>query len=121
MQFNSQDEFLNHSKLRVEKTLNTAISGNKASELLSEAMAYSAGQGGKRVRAALVYGAARACGVQGPHERSRLRHHVCAATSCSHYIPCLLQCHGTLASRGLLQESVKLSKILGRMLLGHIA
>lgn len=65
MRFNSLDEFLSHSKLRVEKTLNTAISENRASEILSEAMAYSAGQGGKRVRAALVYGAARACGVQG--------------------------------------------------------
>ncbi|MCO4838242.1 MAG: polyprenyl synthetase family protein [Oceanospirillaceae bacterium] len=65
MHFDSLDEFLDHSKSRVEKTLNTVISRHGASETLSKAMAYSAGQGGKRVRAALVYGAARACGIEG--------------------------------------------------------
>ena len=63
MHFESLDEFLNHSKSRVEPYLNTAIGKRRASGVLSQAMAYSAVQGGKRVRAALVYGAARACGV----------------------------------------------------------
>ena len=63
MHFESLDEFLNHSKNRVEPYLNTAIGKRRASGVLSQAMAYSAVQGGKRVRAALVYGAARACGV----------------------------------------------------------
>ena len=63
MHFESLDDFLNHSKNRVEPYLNTAIGKRRASGVLSQAMAYSAVQGGKRVRAALVYGAARACGV----------------------------------------------------------
>jgi len=63
LHFDSLDDFLNHSKLRVEQTLNMAIGQRRASGILSQAMAYSAVQGGKRVRAALVYGAARACGV----------------------------------------------------------
>ena len=63
MDFDSLEEFLDHSKNRVEQYLNTAISQRRASGVLSQAMAYSAVQGGKRVRAALVYGAARACGV----------------------------------------------------------
>ena len=63
MDFDSLDEFLNHSQNRVEQYLNTAIGQRRASGVLSQAMAYSAVQGGKRVRAALVYGAARACGV----------------------------------------------------------
>ncbi len=63
MDFDSLDEFLNHSQNRVEQYLNTAIGQRRASGVLSQAMTYSAVQGGKRVRAALVYGAARACGV----------------------------------------------------------
>ena len=63
MDFDSLDDFLNHSQNRVEQYLNTAIGQRRASGVLSQAMAYSAVQGGKRVRAALVYGAARACGV----------------------------------------------------------
>jgi len=63
VEFNTLDEFLAHSKTRVEQYLNTAISQRRASGVLSQAMAYSAVQGGKRVRAALVYGAARAVGV----------------------------------------------------------
>jgi geranylgeranyl pyrophosphate synthase len=47
----------------VQQYLNTAISQRRASGVLSQAMAYSAVRGGKRVRAALVYGTARACGV----------------------------------------------------------
>jgi geranylgeranyl diphosphate synthase type II len=61
--FDSLEDFLNHSKSRVEQYLNTAINQRRASGVLSQAMTYSAVQGGKRVRAALVYGAARACGV----------------------------------------------------------
>tara|TARA_B110000967_G_C18856329_1_gene547431 strand:+ start:156 stop:1052 length:897 start_codon:yes stop_codon:yes gene_type:complete len=63
LDFDSLDEFLNHSQNRVEQYLNTAIGQRRASGVLSQAMTYSAVQGGKRVRAALVYGAARACGV----------------------------------------------------------
>lgn len=65
MNFDSLEDFLSHSKNRVDQYLNTAISQRRASGILSQAMAYSAVQGGKRVRAALVYGAARACGVDG--------------------------------------------------------
>ena len=63
MDFDSLDDFLNHSQNRVQQYLNTAISQRRASGVLSQAMAYSAVRGGKRVRAALVYGTARACGV----------------------------------------------------------
>ena len=63
MDFDSLDDFLNHSQTRVHQYLNTAISQRRASGPLSQAMAYSAVRGGKRVRAALVYAAARACGV----------------------------------------------------------
>ena len=63
MDFDSLDDFLNHSQNRVQQYLNTAISQRRASGVLSQAMAYSAVRGGKRVRAALVYGSARACGV----------------------------------------------------------
>ena len=63
MDFDSLDDFLNHSQNRVQQCLNTAISQRRASGVLSQAMAYSAVRGGKRVRAALVYGTARACGV----------------------------------------------------------
>ena len=63
MDFDSLDDFLSHSQNRVEQYLNTAIGQRRASGVLSQAMTYSAVQGGKRVRAALVYGAARACGV----------------------------------------------------------
>ena len=63
MDFDSLDDFLNHSQNRVQQYLNTAINQRRASGVLSQAMAYSAVRGGKRVRAALVYGAARACGV----------------------------------------------------------
>jgi len=63
LDFDSLDDFLNHSQNRVQQYLNTAISQRRASGVLSQAMAYSAVRGGKRVRAALVYGTARACGV----------------------------------------------------------
>ena len=63
MDFDSLEGFLSHSQIRVEQYLNTAIGQRRASGVLSQAMAYSAVQGGKRVRAALMYGAARACGV----------------------------------------------------------
>ncbi len=63
MDFDSLDDFLNHSQNRVQQYLNTAISQRRASGVLSQAMAYSAVRGGKRVRAALVYGTARACCV----------------------------------------------------------
>ena len=63
MDFDSLDDFLNHSQNRVQQYLNTAINQRRASGVLSQAMAYSAVRGGKRVRAALVYGTARACGV----------------------------------------------------------
>ncbi len=63
MDFASLDDFSNHCQNRVQQYLNTAISQRRASMVLSQAMAYSAVRGGKRVRAALVYGAARACGV----------------------------------------------------------
>lgn len=63
MDFDALEGFLSHSQSRVEQYLNTAIGQRRASGVLSQAMAYSAVQGGKRVRAALVYGAARACGV----------------------------------------------------------
>ena len=63
MDFDSLDDFLNHSQNRVQQYLNTAISQRRASGVLSQAMAYSAVRGGKRVRAALVYGTARACSV----------------------------------------------------------
>jgi geranylgeranyl diphosphate synthase, type II len=63
VEFESLDDFLSHSQNRVEQYLNTAIKQRRASGVLSQAMAYSAVQGGKRVRAALVYGGARACGV----------------------------------------------------------
>jgi len=63
LDFDSLDDFLNHSQNRVQQYLNTAISQRRASGVLSQAMAYSAVRGGKRVRAALVYGSARACGV----------------------------------------------------------
>lgn len=63
MDFASLDDFLNHSQNRVQQYLKTAISQRRASVVLSQAMAYSSLRGGKRVRAALVYGAARACGV----------------------------------------------------------
>jgi len=63
LDFDSLEGFLSHSQIRVEQYLNTAIGQRRASGVLSQAMAYSAVQGGKRVRAALMYGAARACGV----------------------------------------------------------
>ena len=63
MEFDALDDFLSHSQRRVEQYLNSAISQRRASGVLSQAMAYSTVQGGKRVRAALVYGAARACGI----------------------------------------------------------
>ncbi|MDC9719423.1 MAG: polyprenyl synthetase family protein [Gammaproteobacteria bacterium] len=63
MDFDSLEDFLSHSKGRVEQYLNTAIGQRRTSGVLSQAMAYSAVQGGKRVRAALVFGAARACGI----------------------------------------------------------
>ena len=63
MDFDSLDDFLNHSQNRVQQYLNTAIGQRRASGPLSQAMAYSAVRGGKRVRAALVYAGARACGV----------------------------------------------------------
>jgi geranylgeranyl pyrophosphate synthase len=63
LDFDSLDDFLNHSQNRVQQYLNTAISQRRASGVLSQAMAYSAVRGGKRVRAALVYGTARACGI----------------------------------------------------------
>lgn len=66
MDFDSLADFLSHSQSRVEQYLNTAISQRRDSGVLSQAMAYSAVQGGKRVRAALVYGAARACGIDHP-------------------------------------------------------
>jgi len=65
LNFDSLEGFLSHSKSRVDQYLNTAINQRRASGVLSQAMAYSAVKGGKRVRAALVYGAARACGVDG--------------------------------------------------------
>lgn len=63
MDFDSLEDFLSHSQNRVQQYLNTAIGQRRASGPLSQAMAYSAVRGGKRVRAALVYAAARACGV----------------------------------------------------------
>ncbi|MFT5068974.1 MAG: geranylgeranyl pyrophosphate synthase, partial [Candidatus Paceibacteria bacterium] len=55
MDFDSLEGFLSHSQIRVEQYLNTAIGQRRASGVLSQAMAYSAVQGGKRVRAALMY------------------------------------------------------------------
>jgi geranylgeranyl pyrophosphate synthase len=63
LDFDSLEDFLSHSQNRVQQYLNTAIGQRRASGPLSQAMAYSAVRGGKRVRAALVYAAARACGV----------------------------------------------------------
>lgn len=64
MQFESLGDFLNHSKTRVEHILKLEIEQQNVSQSLSQAMAYSAAQGGKRVRAALVYGAAGALNVE---------------------------------------------------------
>ena len=51
MQFESLGDFLDHSKTRVEHVLKLEIEQQNVSQSLSQAMAYSATQGGKRVRA----------------------------------------------------------------------
>ena len=55
------DVFLEIVQQRVDVTLTTAITNGNVSTKLSEGMAYSSIKGGKRLRAALVYAAAKAC------------------------------------------------------------
>lgn len=57
-------EFLKQSQARVETSLEQAIGQCQVSPRLAEAMAYSALDGGKRIRAALVYAAGLACGAE---------------------------------------------------------
>ncbi len=58
-------EFLKQAQAQVEVSLAQALGQCQASPRLAEAMAYSVLDGGKRIRAALVYAAGHACGAQG--------------------------------------------------------
>lgn len=58
-------EFLQQAQAQVETSLEQAIAQCQVSPRLAEAMAYSVLDGGKRIRAALVYAAGHACGAKG--------------------------------------------------------
>lgn len=58
-------EFLQQAQAQVETSLEQAIAQCQVSPSLAEAMAYSVLDGGKRIRAALVYAAGHACGAKG--------------------------------------------------------
>ena len=58
-------EFLQQAQTQVETSLEQAIAQCQVSPRLAEAMGYSVLDGGKRIRAALVYAAGHACGAKG--------------------------------------------------------